>query len=557
MNKLLLIACLSILAFPSYAQSTRFSPDDFGITADGSTTTRDLSERFADTLHVKDYGAVCDGVTDDSAAITAANTAATSAGKTLVFPQGTCNVGNASFIIDAYYTQWISDGGRTILSWSSMTAEGYAIRVMTSFDTYYHQQRKWKTAIEGIHLSGGSHGAEYSGTGLDIYGDSDNILNGMQFNNIAVYGFTNALNFENNVWFVTFNHLSVYWGSITTPSTYENFGETMVFNNCFFGDSTGNGGMTVNHSIFRISNSSFDNYPLILNNDAQVAIDGGHFENPGAVADTHYFAEINNEAALYLNGTSILHNAPSGGSARTKALFKVNTSSGSSGGLFMNNVRYGNFSHADNYNTLTTENHYVLAEGTGPVTCHNCSMFAFSNYQYQGLGAGANQLQNQGIEGTGSGSTAGWYQNTTWGGTATHTAIAATSAEAKTGSYSLALASTYTSGAEAYRSVVTRPIPVKTGDVVTGGMWRKGNFTSGTGHIIHVLRFYDSSGAEVTGSGANYYSSSSPSGDWQYWNFGYIVPAGAVSVSLQIAVGVASGTVTVYVDEARLDIIRN
>lgn len=532
------------------------SIDVCGVVSKGSKIERTLGNRFSDTILVKDY-AVCDGVTDDGDAVAIAHAIATKEMKTLVFPSCTIKMGTTSFIIDAYYTQWISDGGRVILDWDEMPAEGYAIRVMSSSNTYLNQKRKWKTAIEGIHISGGGQTAELSGTGLDLYGDSNDILNGMQFNNIAVYGFTNVLNFHNNVWFISFNHAHFIWGSITTPETYDNFGETMVFNNCFFGDAGSNGGMTINHSMWRVTNSSFDNYPITLNNAAQLAIDGGHFENPGAISDTFYYAEINDEAALFLNNTNILHNAPSSGSPRTKALFNVNTSSGSSGGLFMNNVRWGNFSHDDNLNTLSTENHYVLCDGYGHVTARGVAIFSFPNYQFQGLGAGANKLQNHGFEGTCSGSTAGWYQNTTWGGEATHTDITATSDEAKTGNYSLDITSTYVSGSEAYRSIISCPIPVTAGDIVIGGLWRKCDFSSGTGHTVNALRFYDSNGLEVTGSGANYYSSSSPSSDWSYWPFGYIVPAGAVSVSLQTAIGVASGTVTVYIDEARLDIIMN
>lgn len=44
----------------------------------GSTTARTLASRFENSVDARDYGAVCDGVADDSAAInTALNTAST------------------------------------------------------------------------------------------------------------------------------------------------------------------------------------------------------------------------------------------------------------------------------------------------------------------------------------------------------------------------------------------------------------------------------------------------------------------------------------------------
>ena len=59
------------------------------VTADGSTTPRSLAERFADVTNVKDFGAVGDGATDDTAAF--ADAMAT--GKPVYVPAGTYLVG--------------------------------------------------------------------------------------------------------------------------------------------------------------------------------------------------------------------------------------------------------------------------------------------------------------------------------------------------------------------------------------------------------------------------------------------------------------------------------
>jgi len=58
------------------------------ITATGATTARSAAAHFADAISVKDFGAVGDGVTDDTAAVQAAINGAQTLGKILYFPAG-------------------------------------------------------------------------------------------------------------------------------------------------------------------------------------------------------------------------------------------------------------------------------------------------------------------------------------------------------------------------------------------------------------------------------------------------------------------------------------
>lgn len=58
------------------------------VTSTGSTTARSIANRFADVVNVKDFGAVGDGVTDDTAAIQAAISYCVANSKALFWPDG-------------------------------------------------------------------------------------------------------------------------------------------------------------------------------------------------------------------------------------------------------------------------------------------------------------------------------------------------------------------------------------------------------------------------------------------------------------------------------------
>ena len=61
------------------------------VTATGSTTARTLANRFADVVNVKDFGAVGDGVADDTTAIQSAINSTSPFGE-VFFPEGTYKI---------------------------------------------------------------------------------------------------------------------------------------------------------------------------------------------------------------------------------------------------------------------------------------------------------------------------------------------------------------------------------------------------------------------------------------------------------------------------------
>jgi hypothetical protein len=88
--------------------------------ATGSTTARSLANRFADVVNVKDFGAVGDGVADDTAAIQAAiNKIASIGSGTIVFPHGTFLV-TSGFLITTPVT-FVGDGNGWY-TWVGVTA---------------------------------------------------------------------------------------------------------------------------------------------------------------------------------------------------------------------------------------------------------------------------------------------------------------------------------------------------------------------------------------------------------------------------------------------------
>ena len=87
------------------------------VTATGTTEPRNISDRFADVVNVKDFGAVGDGVTDDTAAIQAALNS--SVGKVTWFPGGSyvvssVNVPNGVCSIDFNHSRIIKSSTESV-----------------------------------------------------------------------------------------------------------------------------------------------------------------------------------------------------------------------------------------------------------------------------------------------------------------------------------------------------------------------------------------------------------------------------------------------------------
>jgi len=108
---------------------TWIGANNLAVTATGSTTARTLANRFADVVNVKDFGAVGDGVTDDTAAIQAAFTQATALGKSCIyFPKGNYSVSSVISITISGGVSIIGDGRNVSnITQTSTTSDTFSI----------------------------------------------------------------------------------------------------------------------------------------------------------------------------------------------------------------------------------------------------------------------------------------------------------------------------------------------------------------------------------------------------------------------------------------------
>ena len=125
-------------------------PNNALVTATGSTTARTLANRFADIVNVLDYGAVGDGVTDDTAAIQAAiNSSSTNKIMKVFIPSGlyrTTSVLNITspIVIEGEGAAWIGTAGT--INTSSVRGSfiyanhsGKAIAITTNLNTGFQK----------------------------------------------------------------------------------------------------------------------------------------------------------------------------------------------------------------------------------------------------------------------------------------------------------------------------------------------------------------------------------------------------------------------------------
>lgn len=509
---------------------------------------RTVQAELRDVVRVSQFGAAPNTGTDQGPAILAAHTYAQSINAVLEFPGGVYTIGaGTSFTIDPQKTRWRARGP-VGLRWSAAPTAGFAVNIVAGETSPYETVRTMvDAALSGIDILGStSAGALYSATGLRI-GDGTHQTNALSIEHSTISGWTNVVDFKNNVWWITLHKCRLMWGTITTPASSGNWGENNTLYDCQLLDGVT---MTLNYGEWRFFGGSVDNTKIVLNNNATMSGVGLHFENPGTTTLTQPFIDIQGaEARAHLVSPEIVINNAGSGSPITTAPFNViSTNTGS--GLVLDGPQYtqGGFAQW-----------YSFVSGGGKVVVRNPQILAFSNFNFQVAAENARgQLRNYGFE---TGDMSGWTvtANSSFGTSGSATVGTTRVRPGSTGTKSCQLSVTHTSSVFG-DSEIAQTFAVQSGELVQYSMAISRQYTSAPGQYAMVLTWLDAAGATISTVSTGYVAAGVGTDDGTTFNrfcYNAIAPGGTVRATLKISFQSPNtiGTANLYVDDVFVNVI--
>ena len=367
--------------------------------ATGGTTARTIAARAADALNVKDFGARCDGSTDDTAAINAAfNYARTAAGVArVVFPSGAvcrhtgtlnwtglrsqaieiagggatldCEV-SGGVCIDALYSRWLRVHDLTV------TAAGSAVPTIGLQIGTIDNNVADSHTFENLTVSG-----NFSVTAVYSRRAETTLWNHLQAWNSYGGGTAYCLILDGyNHWGVTSSFQTVTLALDTTGSFQENTFVTPDFRRTGVGGAVWSGS-TMRHRYIGgyVGNTGASNYGFVLYGYNSLLDADVHFEAYPYLTDGFYVTAPAGITSETLNGLRIRDNLFEG----SNSILKVDTAL--TGGVALTNadIEIGGFSNAtkvfDSATPWTVSGSYKLPSGS--------TAWNLASSQFAGTGA--------------------------------------------------------------------------------------------------------------------------------------------------------------------------
>ncbi len=522
------------------------------IQAGAGAIARTVQDELRDVVRVSQFGAKPDTGTDQGPKIAAAHAYAMSINADLEFPGGVYTIGpGTSFTIDPQKTRWVAKGP-VGLRWSAVPTSGVAVTIVAGEVAAYETVRTMVDAIlSGIDILGSpSSGALFNATGLRI-GDGTHQTNCLSIEHVTISGWTNVLDYTNNVWWICMRNCRLLWGTITTPAASGNWGESNSFDDCVLADGVV---MTLNYGEWKFYSGSLDNGQVILKNNAYMNWHGPHFENPGQTTLAKPFIDIQGvEATCHLISPQMVINNAGSGTPITTSPFNV-TAANTNNGLILDGIQYTQGGYAQ---------WYSLVSGGGRVTVRAPQILALSNANYQVIAENARgQLRNGGFE---TGDMSGWTITVNnANGTSTATVGSARVRPGSTGTKSCLLTVTKTQlGTNSGYGDIT----IEQKAAITAGerlMWRfayNRQYTGGVpGSIDCYVLWQDADGNQISSTRIGYLSAPAGTDDgavFSPYSFNGIAPGGTTRARLQIQFGSATGigTANLTIDDVIVNVV--